>query len=76
MAGYVAELAETPEMLNSRCDSLKGGEVKPIDGEAFFESLRRREDRRLRVRRRSASRRAGGRGDGDCAEGDEGAHDM
>jgi hypothetical protein len=29
-------------MLNSRYDDLKSGRVKPIDGEAFFESLRRR----------------------------------
>jgi predicted transcriptional regulator len=30
MAGYVAELAETHEMLNSRYDDLKSGRVKPI----------------------------------------------
>jgi len=30
MAGYVAELAETREMLNSRYDDLKSGRVKPI----------------------------------------------
>ena len=44
IAGYVAQLAETREMLNSRYDDLKSGKVKPIDGEAFFESLRKRED--------------------------------
>jgi hypothetical protein len=44
MVGYVAELAETREMLNSRYDDLKSGTVKPVDGEAFFESLRKRED--------------------------------
>ncbi len=44
MAGYVAGLAETREMLNSRYDDLKSGGVSPIDGEAFFESLRKRED--------------------------------
>jgi hypothetical protein len=44
MAGYVVELAETREMLNSRYDDLKSVKVKPIDGEAFFESLRKRED--------------------------------
>ena len=43
MAGYVAELVETREMLNSRYDDLKSGRVKPIDGEEFFESLRKRE---------------------------------
>jgi hypothetical protein len=47
MAGYVVELAATREMLNSRYDDLKGGEVKPIAGEAFFESLRKREDELL-----------------------------
>ena len=47
MAGYVAELVETREMLNSRYDDLKSGKVKPIDGEAFFESLRKREDELL-----------------------------
>ena len=39
MAGYVAELAETREMLNSRYDDLKSGRVKPIPGdevEAWF----------------------------------------
>jgi hypothetical protein len=44
MAVYVAELAETREMLNSRYDDLKSGRVKSIDGEAFFESLRQKED--------------------------------
>jgi predicted transcriptional regulator len=43
MAGYVSELAQTRETLDSRYDDLKSGRVKPIDGEAFFESLRRRE---------------------------------
>jgi hypothetical protein len=40
LAGYVAELAQTREMLDSRYDDLKTGKVKPIDGEAFFETLR------------------------------------
>jgi len=44
MAGYVAELVQTREMLNNRYDDLKGGRVKPIDGEAFLESLRKCED--------------------------------
>ncbi len=48
MAGYVAELAETREMLNSRYDDLKSGKVMPIDGEAFFEGLRKREDELLK----------------------------
>jgi hypothetical protein len=46
--GYFDELAQTREMLNSRYDDLKSGRVKPIDGEEFFESLRRREDELLK----------------------------
>jgi hypothetical protein len=47
MAGYFEELTQTREMLNSRFDDLKSGRVKPIDGEEFFENLRRREDELL-----------------------------
>jgi len=43
LTGYVAEIDEARKMLNSRYDDLKSGNVKPIDGEAFFESLRKRE---------------------------------
>ncbi len=46
--GYFDELAQTREMLNSRYDDLKSGRVKPIDGEDFFENLRRREDELLK----------------------------
>jgi hypothetical protein len=48
MAGYFEELAHTREMLDSRYDDLKSGRVKPVDGEEFFDSLRRREDELLR----------------------------
>jgi predicted DNA-binding protein len=48
VAGYFDELAQTREMLNSRYDDLKSGKVKPIDGEEFIESLRRREDELLK----------------------------
>jgi predicted DNA-binding protein len=48
VAGYFDELAQAREMLNSRYDDLKSGRVKPIDGEEFFESLRRREDELLK----------------------------
>lgn len=47
VVGYIDELAQTREMLDSRYDDLKSGRVKPIDGEEFFESLRRREDELL-----------------------------
>jgi predicted DNA-binding protein len=43
MAAYLAEVAEVRGMLDSRYDDIKSGQVKPIDGEAFFESLRQRE---------------------------------
>ncbi|MFZ0774795.1 MAG: hypothetical protein WCA49_24605 [Candidatus Sulfotelmatobacter sp.] len=52
MAGYLQELAETREMLDSRYDDIRSGRVKPIDGEAFFEGLRQREEELLK--RRSA----------------------
>ena len=50
VVGYVDELAGTREMLDRRYDDLKSGTVKPIDGEAFFESLRQREDDLLKPR--------------------------
>jgi hypothetical protein len=48
MAGYVAELAETREMLNSRYDDLISGRVKPIPGD----------DVKARLREKSAARRS------------------
>jgi len=44
LAVYVDELAAAREMFDGRYDDLKSGRVKPIDGEAFFESLRSREE--------------------------------
>jgi predicted DNA-binding protein len=44
IAGYLEELASVRGSLDSRYDDLKSGRVKPIDGEAFFENLRRREE--------------------------------
>ena len=44
LAGYLAEVAEVREMLDGRYDEIKSGRVKPIDGEAFFDSLRQREN--------------------------------
>ena len=43
-AVYVEELLQAREMLNSRYDDMKSGRVKPIDGEEYFERLKRRED--------------------------------
>jgi hypothetical protein len=50
LAGYVAELVQTREMLNGRYDELKSGRVKPVGGEAFFETPREREDELLNQR--------------------------
>lgn len=46
--GYFDELAYSREMIDRRYDDLESGRVKPIDGEAFFESLRKREDELLK----------------------------
>ena len=43
ITGFVDELIRTRGMLDSRFDELKNGSVVPVDGEAFFENLRRRE---------------------------------
>jgi predicted transcriptional regulator len=50
LAGYLQELAQVRETLDSRYDDIKSGRVKPIDGEAFFESLRQREEELLKQR--------------------------
>jgi hypothetical protein len=49
IAGYLAELAETREMLDSRYDDIKSGRVKLIPGEEVFSRLREKsEARRLK----------------------------
>ena len=50
MAGYFAEALHAHEMLDRRYDDLKSGKVKPVDGDQFFENLRRREDELLKKR--------------------------
>jgi predicted transcriptional regulator len=50
LAGYLAEVAEVHEMLDGRYDDIKSGRVKPIDGEAFFDGLRQRENELLKQR--------------------------
>ena len=50
MAGYLQEVTEVRQMLDSRYDDIKSGRVKPVEGEAFFESLRQREDELLKNR--------------------------
>src|SRR5438309_8733306 len=44
MAGYLQELAQAREMLDSRYDDLKTGRVKPIEGEEAFDALRRKSE--------------------------------
>jgi len=46
MAGYLQELTETREMLDSRYDDIKSGRVKPVDGEEAFANLRRKSELR------------------------------
>ena len=47
MSGYLAELAQVRNMLDSRYDEIKSGRDRPIDGEEAFARLRQKsEDRR------------------------------
>jgi len=50
MAAYLIEVAEVRNTLDSRYDDVQSGRVKPIEGEAFFEDLRRRENALLKRR--------------------------
>jgi predicted DNA-binding protein len=50
MTGYLEELARVGAMLDARYDEIKSGNVKPIDGEAFFDELKRREQEMLKRR--------------------------
>jgi hypothetical protein len=42
LTGYFEELRQLRTTLDERYDDLKSGRVQPLDGEAFFEALRRR----------------------------------
>jgi hypothetical protein len=44
LAAYLAEVAEVRTLLDSRYDDIESGRVGSVDGEAFFESLRQREN--------------------------------
>jgi predicted transcriptional regulator len=48
MAGYLAELAEVQQMLDTRFDDLQSGRVAPIDGQKAFDQLRRKSENRRR----------------------------
>ena len=50
LAGYLLEVAALGDMLDIRYDDIKCGRVTPIDGEGFFEDLRRREEEMLKRR--------------------------
>ncbi|HEY6330179.1 MAG TPA: hypothetical protein VI756_12645 [Blastocatellia bacterium] len=47
LAAYLAEVAALRVLVDSRYDEIKSGQVNPVDGEEFFERLRRREDELL-----------------------------
>lgn len=50
LAGYLSELAQVREMLDSRYDDIESGRVKLVDGEEAFAYLRQRiEARRTRT---------------------------
>ena len=40
VSGYMEELAQVRQLLDSRYDDVKSGRVKPIDGEEAFTRLR------------------------------------
>jgi predicted DNA-binding protein len=44
MAGYLNEVADVRNMLDARYDEIKSSRVETVDGESFFETLRRREE--------------------------------
>lgn len=44
LAAYLSEVGEMRNALDTRYDEIKSGRTKPIDGEAFFEDLRSREE--------------------------------
>jgi predicted DNA-binding protein len=42
MTGYLAELSEVRNMLDTRHDDIKSNRVQPIDGEEVFRQFRRK----------------------------------
>jgi len=42
MTGYLAELSQLRDTLDSRYDGIKSGRVKPINGEEVFSRLRQK----------------------------------
>ena len=56
----LTEVAEIREMLDGRYDEVKSGRVEPIDGEAFFDNLRQRENELGKVWRQATGDNAPG----------------
>jgi hypothetical protein len=50
MTGYLDDLGEVREMLDSRYEDIKTGRVKPIDGEEAYARLRRKSEERRAAR--------------------------
>lgn len=46
MTGYLAELSQVRNMLDTRYDDIKSGRVQPIDGEEVFHQLRQKSQNR------------------------------
>ena len=46
MSGYLAELNEVRNVLDSRDDQMKSGVIRPIDGEGAFRQLRNKNQNR------------------------------
>ena len=46
MAGYLVELSQVRDMLDTRYDDIKSGRVQPIDGEEVFRRLREKSENR------------------------------
>jgi predicted transcriptional regulator len=46
MTGYLAELSQVHDMLDTRYDDIKSGRVQPIDGEEVFRRLRQKSENR------------------------------
>jgi predicted DNA-binding protein len=46
MAGYLAELSQVRNMLDSRYDDIKSGKIQPLNGAEVFASLRQKKANR------------------------------
>jgi len=48
MAGYLAELSQVSDVLDSRYDEIKNGTVKPVDGDEALRRIRAKNADRYR----------------------------